>query len=124
MLGLNALGRLALGQLSDSGATVALAAVTGTFALSGVATAFIVSQFSSVGSYAVTGNAAPFVTGMTPAVGGYSVTVNNALLNISMLSVSGSYLVTVYNAILGTPVPQPARRPLYIEGVSYWKGRQ
>lgn len=59
MLGFDALGSLALGQLGRGGVTnTTMAALAGSYVVTGNAALFSVNMASAVGSYLVTGNAA------------------------------------------------------------------
>jgi hypothetical protein len=61
LLGFNAVGRLALGQIGQGGATTTtLIAAAGAFAVTGIAATFNITQAAGAGAYIVTGNAAPW----------------------------------------------------------------
>lgn len=113
LLGFDAVGRWAVGQLPQNGSMV-LAASLGTFAESGKAAVFKLSQLSATTSYAVSGNAALFknalaapvvaynLTGVAVGfrflaplvVGSYSVTGRSAAFKLVMSEASGSFVVT------------------------------
>ncbi len=59
LLGFDAVGRLALGQIS--GIHIILTADTTTYVLSGNAATFQIAELASVGAYIVIGNDAPFL---------------------------------------------------------------
>lgn len=125
MLGFDALGRLALGQVeSTTAVNFVLTAVVGAFAVTGVAATFKVTETASVGSYSVSGQAVTLNTTMAVTAVSYAVTGNAGVFNAFLEAGAGSYVVTGYSASLAVPSPQATRRPLYIRGVSYWRGRQ
>ena len=74
LLGFDAIGRLAPGQLSRIGLTnTVLAATAGSFAVAGQAALFKVAQAANAGSYAITGNAAASGLNFASGAGHYSV---------------------------------------------------
>jgi len=97
MLGFDALGRLALGQVSDTLTTVLIAGAAA-FTLTGNAGTFRILQASDVGTFTLTGNAATFTVSMSAAATSYVISGNPA------------WFVTT------------ERKPLYISGSSYWRG--
>jgi hypothetical protein len=72
MLGFDALGRLALGQLSIGASTAILSASPGSFALTGGAVALNTTIAASVAPYTLAGKDAAFVGKLAAAVGAYS----------------------------------------------------
>jgi hypothetical protein len=98
MLGFDATGRFALGQVTAASTTV-LTASAAAYTLTGNAATFMVSQHSSVGDFALTGIAATFKIIMPASVASYIVSGNP------------SWAVT------------SQRKPLYISGQGYWRGR-
>lgn len=99
MLGFEALGRLALGEIPQGDQTVTLVAASGAYNVSGLAawsTNFLVEP---AGSYVLTGNVAFQIDAYQSASGSYSITGNDAGQTFG--SESGSYAVTG-NAVLFT----------------------
>lgn len=96
MLGFDALGRNALGQISQ---VFILTAVAGAFNETGISATFTITQPSSFGTFSLTGVAAPLM----PILGG----------GLGSFTLSGNNLSFVTDF----------RRPLYRRGVSYWKGK-
>jgi hypothetical protein len=87
MLGFDALGRLALGQLSGN---FYLTAETGSFALTGIATAFTATLPSAAAAFVETGNDATLI--------------DNSSASPTMVAATGSYVLTG-NAVAPPPPP-------------------
>jgi hypothetical protein len=80
LLGFDALGRLALGQLSTIGLTnTVLAAGAGSYAIAGQAAVFKPTQLSGSGVLAVTGNPAAFGAALSGSTRGYAITGSAAI---------------------------------------------
>jgi hypothetical protein len=92
MLGFDAIGRLALGQLPSSGTF--LGGSTGTFILTGKNAAFALSFLSSVSSYQITGNAAILTSTFASSLGAFSGTGIAAGFLVTMPSAVASYVLT------------------------------
>lgn len=93
MLGQDALGKLALGQLYSSGAVI-LVVAGGSYTVTGNAATFSVQLVGTTQSYIVTGNAATFSTRLAASGASYTITGSAVALNSSLNAVSGSYTVT------------------------------
>lgn len=85
MLGFDAIGRLALGQISKPSQDYRLTAVVGTFTMTGIAALFAHSMISSAGSYSFTGYAAGGSTGYPSSTGAFVVNASNATLTFNQL---------------------------------------
>jgi hypothetical protein len=94
MLGFDALGRLALGQLPSGATTTTLVAATGTFALTGSAATFRITLATSAGAYVLTGNATTPVRILNGIAGSYVLTGFAITASLTMAGASASYLVT------------------------------
>lgn len=84
MLGFGPVGSFPVGGLPDEGAAIAysLAAETGSFALTGVATTFTVTQASATGSFAFTGIDVGFTISLVADTGSYALTGGDASCHI------------------------------------------
>jgi hypothetical protein len=92
---------------------------TASFSVTGVASLFAISELASVGSFSETGNAALFSLNFAASAAAYSIAGQAAPMITAMSAASGSYIVTVSaGSFVNT-----TRRPLYIRGSSYWRGR-
>ncbi len=109
MLGFDASGRLALGQIGSSGATT-LAAGAGAFALTGVDALFAASMPSSAGSYSLTVIDAVFSVSGAATAGSFSETGIDAAFSLSMSSGTASYVLTGIDATLISSVAVVVRR--------------
>lgn len=95
MLGFDTLGRLALGQGSDQGATTAvLVTNVGTFALTRIAAIFNIKEAISVGTFSETGQAALLRTTLAAASWSYKFSGQNAALSLSGKLTAGSFSLT------------------------------
>jgi hypothetical protein len=90
MLGFDALGRLALGQLPKS-SSIVLPASVGSYAVTGTAIALKVSEAASAGAYSLTGISASFKASLPPAAGAYTLTGISASFAITEAVAAGSY---------------------------------
>lgn len=97
MLGFDATGRLALGQVRSSITTILVA---------------------NAASFTYTGNAATFKISMPPAVASFALTGNAASFTVTMPSSVASFIVNGNPAWFVTS----QRKPLYISGSGYWRG--
>jgi hypothetical protein len=102
MLGFDALGRLALGQLPGSATNTVLVAATGAFALTGTAVGFRTALPTASGAYTLTGVAASFVGKLTAATGAYAEGGTASPLAVNLATAAGAYGLTG-NAAALTP---------------------
>lgn len=120
MLGFDAVGRLALGQLPTTATNTVLTADAGSYTITGVVSTFKVSEAATAGAYALTGVAETFKISLAPvsgayvitgvsttenikepvAAGAYVITGNAVSVNISMVATPGSYVITPTNTPL------------------------
>lgn len=103
MLGFDALGRLAIGQVSDGGAsTIILTASAGAFTLSGQAALFRVNQVSAAGSFTLSGQAALFRPSLVSAAGAFTLSGQDVAFELTakLLAETGSFLFTGSDATL------------------------
>jgi hypothetical protein len=96
MLGFDAIGRLALGQLSRIGLTnTVLLAGSGSFTETGVAATFGLLQASSGASCSLTGNPATFAAKLAAAsMGSYSFTGNASMFSMRLAAAAGNVAFT------------------------------
>jgi hypothetical protein len=105
MLGFDALGRLALGQVSSQTATTdVLVADKGSFALTGKAAAFQVQLASVAGAFTLTGIGAAFVASFSAAAGSYAFTGEAAAFTVSAALNTGGFALTGIDASFTTTV--------------------
>lgn len=97
LLGFNAVGRLALGQLPTS-TYIYLPALAGSYAVAGSAAAFRINEGAVSGSYTVTANAAALKLTLAGIAGSYSVTGNPAAFSANLGAISGGFVVVGYDA--------------------------
>jgi hypothetical protein len=97
MLGFEALGRLALGEIPQAAQNVTLVADPGAYAITGNATAGLIGEAAQSGSYAVTGYPAG-VAGKADA-GTYALTGNVIAFSADFVASGGSYAVTGNSAV-------------------------
>lgn len=120
LLGFNAVGRLALGQIPSPGTIYLLTADTVTFSLSGSAALFRVSEAASTGSYSVTGVSATFTSRFLAASTAYAVSGQAAFFRVAMTCATGAYAISGA-AVLRSLIVQGVRRSRYLRGVNFWK---
>lgn len=108
MLGFDALGRFALGQVGSAFIVTTMIAAAGSYSLTGIADLFRVNFLTVVGTYALTGNAAPLDRLVPAAVGTYTLTGIADLFTVTMAEAAGSYLLTGIAAVLDRSFPADA----------------
>jgi hypothetical protein len=96
MLGFDALGRLALGQIPKS-ASIVLPATAGSYVVSGTV-AFKVSEAAGAGSYSLAGVSQGFVGSLIPAAGACAVTGVAASFAVSEALASENFALTGVSA--------------------------
>ncbi len=102
MLGFDAVGRLAVGQVANvTGINPILTANAGSFTESGVAAAFNISQPSSAGAYSLTGTDTLTSIGFVAAGRFFSVIGTAASFKILTPGNNTSYVLTGNSAFLG-----------------------
>lgn len=94
LLGFDAVGRFAIGQLPRLSVTYILTGATGSFSLNGVSALFSIRELVSVGSYIVTGNAASPKVGFGASPGAFTETGVNALFSIVFAMDTQTYAIT------------------------------
>jgi hypothetical protein len=95
MLGFDALGRLALGQIGHAGAVaVTLTADTGAYTYTGNGATFTTTLVGAVTPYVLTGNAAVFTTTMPVASTSYALTGNGASFNVTLAATAGAFALS------------------------------
>jgi hypothetical protein len=97
MLGFDALGRLALGQVATT-VTYSLSVDPGSFTLNGQSANYVVSFMADAGSFTLNGQAVD--------------------LHAALVAAAGSFVLTGVDANFVSSY----RKPLFTRGVSYWKG--
>jgi hypothetical protein len=109
LLGFDAVGRLAPGQLPKS-SIIVLPAAAGSHVLTGTAVAFKISEAGSAGSHALSGVSAGFAVSLAPSVGACSVTGGSASFavgeaaafgNIALSGVAASFKTSFASAAGG-----------------------
>lgn len=108
MLGFGPVGSFPVGGLPDEGAAIAysLAAETGSFALTGNAATFTVTQASATGLFALTGIPTTFTVGIAAETGSYALTGIDAPLIPAIVAATGEFVLTGYST--GADTPQTA----------------
>lgn len=100
MLGFDALGRLALGEIPTGGAqNVVLWAESGTYQITGKATAGPLSMVAGQGGYVVTGAATHLLAKVES--GAYTLTGAGVALDVRFVAASGGYVITGKPATFG-----------------------
>src|SRR6185437_14993689 len=95
LLGFDAVGRLALGQLSRIGLTnTVLVAGTGAFTETGFAAAFRILQASTGASCSVTADAATFGAKLVVAAGSYVFTGDASTFSTRLAAAAGNFALT------------------------------
>jgi hypothetical protein len=89
----DAIGRVAIGQVPSSGSVV-MAAATGTFAFTGNAATFAISEAASTGAFNLTGITASFSVGWPETAGAFTFTGKAATFTISEAAASGAFALT------------------------------
>jgi hypothetical protein len=92
MLGFDALGRLALGEIPQAAQNVTLVAGVGSYAITGNATAGLIGEAAQGGGYVVTGYPAG-LAGKADA-GAYALTGNAVAFRLNFAEAAGSYAIT------------------------------
>jgi hypothetical protein len=92
MLGFEALGRLALGEIPQAAQNVTLAADPGAYIITGNATAGLIGEGAQSGSYAVTGYPAGLAG--TADHGAYALTGNVIAFSADFVASDGAYALT------------------------------
>lgn len=101
MLGFDAIGRLALGELpSDSAQNVVLVADSGSYTITGHAIGGPLSMVAGSGSYLVTGSAAHLLAKADS--GAYALTGAGVALAVRFIAAPGTYAVTGHPVVFGT----------------------
>jgi hypothetical protein len=109
MLGFDAVGRLALGQIGSSGATILTASV-GAFTLTGNSALFASSMPSSAGSYSLSGIDVAFAVSGAAEAGSFAETGIDAVFVLSMPSDVASYILVGIDASLVSSAAVIVRR--------------
>jgi hypothetical protein len=108
LLGFDALGRWALGQLPGNN-SAALSAGTGSFGLTGQATTFTIADAKNAGSFGLSGIASQFGIGCLAAAGPFVRTGQSAAFGLSEVTALGGYVLTGIAAheLIGEAVNPP-----------------
>ncbi|KRR21904.1 hypothetical protein CQ13_07665 [Bradyrhizobium retamae] len=95
MLGFDALGRLALGQIQQGGVTnIVMPADAGAFTFAGVAATFKITEAASAGAFTFAGKPATFTIGEAAAPGSFTVSLQTATFSRTFIASAGSYTFT------------------------------
>ncbi|ERF85436.1 hypothetical protein JQ559_01045 [Bradyrhizobium viridifuturi] len=97
ILGFDAIGRLALGQMRVSGSNV-VAGGAGSYVIGGNGAIFGLRTTGVATNYALAGNAAAFIPTLSGSAGSYHESGDAALFSISAVSIGTNY------SIVGNPV--------------------
>lgn len=92
LMGFDAVGRLALGQVPNV-ASFVLSTITGTFTEAGFSAAFSIKETNALASYSIVASQAIFSSGFTAAATSYVESGKPALFASRMSSVAASYTV-------------------------------
>jgi hypothetical protein len=97
MLGFEALGRLALGEIPQAAQNVTLVADPGVYAITGHATAGLIGEVAQPGNYVITG----YPVGLTGKAdhGSYALTGSVIVFGAEFIAAGGSYVVTGHDAV-------------------------
>ncbi|WP_342711512.1 hypothetical protein AAFG13_06630 [Bradyrhizobium sp. B124] len=99
MLGFDAIGRLALGQVKQTGpVNISLPAATGSFALAGVAVTFKLLEVATAGGYVLAGVAAGGKITETASSGAFALSLKAAPFNRKISAAPGAFTLTGYAA--------------------------
>jgi hypothetical protein len=90
MLGFDAIGRLALGQITPG--NVAMAAISGSYTISGVAQAFSLSEATAAGSFAISG--ASISQAQVVDVGSFTITGTAQTFDLTENVGAAEYVIT------------------------------
>lgn len=136
MLGFNATGHLALGQVADAATTTTvLVASGGAFSLVGNVATFRVQMPLSVGAFTYTGNGAALTPTLVAGVGSFVEGGGAVTFKVSWPQAAGSFALTGYSPVLsvilsaqtGQYVLSGANVPLFIRDGEImfvtWEGR-
>lgn len=93
LLGFDAVGRRALGQIPSS-PYITLTAATGSYALSGVSATFTITESPAVGSFAISGSDAPGHIGLASVSGVFSISGATQTFDITENVSVGAYVIT------------------------------
>lgn len=100
VLGGDALGRLALGQIGQNAPTTTVLTVTaGAFAFTGSAATFTIKEAAAAGSFALTGVAATFQVKEAATAGAFAFTGSAATFRIYETALAGSFVFTGFSAL-------------------------
>jgi len=92
MLGFDALGRLALGQIQQDGVTnIVMSADAGAFTFSGVAATFKTTETAAAGAFSFSGKAATFTIGEAAAPGSFTLSLKTVTFGRTLVAAAGSY---------------------------------
>jgi hypothetical protein len=94
LLGFDALGRFALGQLPGGRTTISLPAAAGSFALAGQAATFTIKEAADAGSFALAGVSGSFTVKEAVGAGTFAFTGVAAAFKITELALSGAFVLT------------------------------
>lgn len=95
MLGLDALGRLAIGQIQQGGVTnIVMPADAGAFTLAGVAATFRITEAASAGAFTLSGQSATFSASLAALNGTYTLAGVAATFTITEAATAGSFVFT------------------------------
>lgn len=120
MLGFDAVGRFALGQVSSPYIVTTLTAEAGTFALNGQAALFATTMVFDFGAFTLSGQAVDLTQIYPSDFGSFTLTGQDNLMLPSLEA--GSFTLTGQDVTFSPLTVQSTRRPLYRRGSSYWKG--
>lgn len=94
LLGFDAVGRLALGQVRSGVGSILLSALAGSIAETGITAAFKIALSAPVTTYAVTVNVASFATKFLSSVAAFSETGIAASFKTLFSGTAGQYVLT------------------------------
>ncbi|WP_431014566.1 hypothetical protein [Bradyrhizobium pachyrhizi] len=111
LLGFDAIGRLALGQVRQGGA-LSMDAAAGSFAVSGISATFKLVEAVSVGSYVLTGNAAGAKVVFPVSAGSFTLSLKASTLDRQLSAAPGAFTLTGYAA--NEPVVEDADPGVFV----------
>jgi hypothetical protein len=95
LLGFDALGRLALGQIQQGGVTnIVMPADAGSFGFAGVAATFKITEAAAPGAFPFSGKAATFAIREVAAPGSFSMSLKTATFGRTLTASAGSFAFT------------------------------
>lgn len=117
MLGFDAVGKGALGQISSS-RNITLTASAGSYSLIGVSVTFTITESAVAGSFALTGSPTAGIIGQVAASGSFSLSGSAQVFDLTENVDAGSYVITgsLSNNIDGASDPGS----FVITGVDQW----